>query len=55
MIPFAGEAGVEGLQHRTLSDDAVIDYLRTGQDPPRTWLGQLLARSGREPGAAPGA
>jgi Trk K+ transport system NAD-binding subunit len=52
VILFAGEAGVEGLQRRTLSDDAVIDYLRTGHDPPRTWLGRLLARSGRGMGAA---
>jgi hypothetical protein len=52
VILFAGEAGVEGLQRRTLSDDAVIDYLRTGHDPPRTWLGRLLARGGRGMGAA---
>jgi voltage-gated potassium channel len=42
-ILFAGDAGVEGLQRRTLSDDGAIDYLRTGRDPPRTWLGRLLA------------
>jgi hypothetical protein len=52
VILFAGQAGVEGLQRRTLSDDAVIDYLRTGHDPPRTWLGRLLARGGRGMGAA---
>jgi Trk K+ transport system NAD-binding subunit len=46
-ILFAGEAGVEGLQRRTLSDDGVIDYLRTGCEPPRTWLGRLLADEGR--------
>jgi Trk K+ transport system NAD-binding subunit len=44
-ILFAGEAGVEGLQRRTLTDDGAIDYLRTGREPPRTWLGRLLARS----------
>ena len=43
VILFAGEAGVEGLQRRTLSDDVAIDYLRTGREPPRTWLGRLLA------------
>jgi Trk K+ transport system NAD-binding subunit len=44
-ILFAGEAGVEGLQRRTLADDGAIDYLRTGRDPPRTWLGRwLMAR-----------
>jgi Trk K+ transport system NAD-binding subunit len=41
-ILFAGEAGVEGLQRHTLADDAAIDYLRTGREPPRTWLGRLL-------------
>jgi Trk K+ transport system NAD-binding subunit len=41
-ILFAGEAGVEGLQRRTLSDDGAVDYLRTGREPPRTWLGRLL-------------
>ena len=43
VILFAGEAGVEGLQRRTLSDDVAIDYLRTGREPPRTWFGRLLA------------
>jgi voltage-gated potassium channel len=45
-ILFAGEAGVEGLQRRTLTDDIAIDYLRTGREPSRTWLGRLLARNG---------
>lgn len=43
VILFAGEAGVEGLQRRTLSDDVAIDYLRTGREAPRTWLGRMLA------------
>jgi len=51
VILFAGEAGVEGLQRRTLADDAAIDYLRTGREPPRTWLGRLLAGENRESGA----
>jgi hypothetical protein len=52
-ILFAGEAGVEGLQRRTLSDDAAIDYLRTGRETPRTWLGRLLAGArGTIPGKA---
>jgi Trk K+ transport system NAD-binding subunit len=42
-ILFAGAAGVEGLQRRTLSDDGVVHYLRTGREPVRTWLGRLLA------------
>jgi Trk K+ transport system NAD-binding subunit len=45
VILFAGEAGIEGLQRRTLADDVAIDYLRTGREPPRTWLGRLLVRS----------
>jgi Trk K+ transport system NAD-binding subunit len=48
-ILFAGEAGVEGLQRRTLSDDVAIDYLRSGREPPRTWFGRLLARAGATP------
>lgn len=51
-ILFAGEAGVEGLQRRTLVDDVAIDYLRTGHEPPRTWLGRLLARTGRPAASA---
>jgi len=51
VILFAGEAGVEGLQRRTLADDVAIDYLRTGREPPRTWLGRLLAGENRESGA----
>ena len=50
-ILFAGEQGVEGLQRRTLTDDGVIEYLRTGHEPPRTWLGRLLVGGGRAPGA----
>lgn len=44
-ILFAGETGVEALQQHTLTDDAAIDYLRTGREPARTWLGRLLAGS----------
>ena len=44
-IVFAGTPAVERLQRRTLADDVVIDYLRTGKEPPRTWLGRLLTRS----------
>jgi len=44
-IVFAGSQAVERLQRRTLADDVVIDYLRTGKEPPRTWLGRLLTRS----------
>jgi|FrelakmetLWP11LW_1041352.scaffolds.fasta_scaffold05722_3 voltage-gated potassium channel len=45
-ILFAGDAGVEGLQRRTLADDIAIDYLRTGREPSRTWVGRLLAGDG---------
>ena len=43
-IVFAGTQAIERLQRRTLADDVVIDYLRTGKEPPRTWLGRLLTR-----------
>jgi voltage-gated potassium channel len=46
VILFAGEAGVEGLQRRTLTDDVAIDYVRSGREPSRTWLGRLLAGAG---------
>lgn len=42
-IVFAGTREVEGMQRRTLADDVAIDYLRTGVESPRTWLGRLLA------------
>ena len=45
-ILFAGGAGVEGLQRRILSDDVAIDYVRTGHEPSRTWLGRLLGSAG---------
>ena len=48
-ILFAGETGVEGLQRRTLTDDVAIDYLRTGREPSRTWLGRWLAGTGQAP------
>ncbi len=44
-IVFAGTQAHERLQRRTLADDVVIDYLRTGKEPPSTWLGRRLMRS----------
>ncbi len=41
-IVFAGEAGVEGLQRRTLTEDVAMEYVRSGYEPSRTWLGRLL-------------
>ena len=41
-IVFAGTQAIERLQRRTLADDVAIDYLRTGKETPRTWLGRLL-------------
>ena len=41
---FAGAAGAETLQSRLLEDDVVIDYVRTGFERPRTWLGHWLQR-----------
>ncbi len=43
-IVFAGTQAIEGLQRRTLADDVAIDYVRTGKETARTWLGRLLMR-----------
>jgi len=51
-VLFAGEAGIEGLQRRTLADDVAIDYLRTGASRRGTWLGRLLAGRGVQAGGA---
>jgi Trk K+ transport system NAD-binding subunit len=42
---LAGAAGAEALQSRLLDDDVVIDYVRTGVERPRTWLGHWLQRA----------
>ena len=42
---FAGAEGAEALQSQLLDDDVAIDYVRTGQEPPRTWLGRWLQRT----------
>jgi Trk K+ transport system NAD-binding subunit len=48
-ILFAGESESEFLQRRLLNDNFAIDYVRTGVEPPRTWIGHLIERvqSGR--------
>lgn len=43
-ILFAGEAVAEQLQLRLLGDDVAIDYVRTGRERPRTWVGRWLER-----------
>ena len=50
---FAGAAGAEALQSRLLDDDVAIDYVRTGVERPRTWLGRWLQR-GHGPGDGSG-
>lgn len=45
-VLFAGEQGAERVQERLLGDDVAIDYVRTGHEPPRTWVGRWLARAG---------
>jgi Trk K+ transport system NAD-binding subunit len=42
---FAGASGAEALQSQLLDDDVAIDYVRTGHEPPRTWLGRWLQRT----------
>jgi hypothetical protein len=48
-VVFAGKQAVEGLQRRTLADDAAIDYVRIGRESARTWLGRLLERQDLRP------
>lgn len=43
-ILFAGDADAEQRQSRLLGDDVAIDYVRTGRERPRTWLGRWLER-----------
>lgn len=43
-VLFAGGADAESLQLRMLEDDIAVDYVRTGVEPPRTWLGRWLQR-----------
>jgi hypothetical protein len=43
-VLFAGAAGAEALQSLLLDDDVAIDYVRTGIERPRTWLGHWLQR-----------
>lgn len=43
-ILFAGGDGMEQVQARLIADDTAIDYVRTGREPQRTWVGRLLAR-----------
>jgi voltage-gated potassium channel len=45
-VLFAGEQSAERVQERLLGDDVAIDYVRTGSEPPRTWVGRWLARAG---------
>ncbi len=42
-ILFAGAAGVESLQRRFLLDPSPIEYVRTGREPPRSWVFRRLA------------
>jgi Trk K+ transport system NAD-binding subunit len=48
---FVGAAGAESLQARVLDDDVSIDYVRTGREPPRTWVGRWLERMRAAPAA----
>lgn len=44
-ILFAGAAGVENLQRRFLLDPSPLQFVRTGIEPPRSWLFRRLARA----------
>lgn len=44
-ILFAGAAGMESLQRRFLLDPSPLQFVRTGIEPPRSWLFRRLARA----------
>ncbi len=44
-ILFAGAEQAERVQSRLLHDDVAIDYVRTGREPARTWVGRWLERT----------
>lgn len=41
-ILFAGRGGVKNLQHRFYLDPSPLEYVRSGIEPPRTWLFRVL-------------
>jgi Trk K+ transport system NAD-binding subunit len=41
-ILFAGEPEMEFLQRRLVNDNFAMDYVRTGVESPRTWVGRLI-------------
>ena len=46
-VLFAGQRHVEALQKRFLLEPSPLEYVRTGIEPPRSWLSRrLLARCG---------
>lgn len=44
-ILFAGASGVETRQRRFLLDPSPLEFVRTGIEPPRSWLFRRLARA----------
>ena len=44
-ILFAGASGVENAQRRFLLDPSPLEFVRTGIEPPRSWLFRRLARA----------
>lgn len=51
-VLFAGASDAEALQSRLLEDDVAIDYVRTGRERPRTWIGRWLQRTVPNPVAS---
>lgn len=43
-VLFTGASDARLVQSRLLEDDVVIDYVRTGLERPRTWIGRWLQR-----------
>jgi len=46
-VLFAGEQGVEALQRRYLLDPSPITFVRTGLEPPRSWVFRRLRPAAR--------
>lgn len=46
-ILFAGQRHVEELQKRFYLEPSPLQYVRTGMEPPRSWLFRRLLQSGR--------
>lgn len=49
-VLFAGARGVEGRQRRFMLDPSPLEFVRTGVEPPRSWLFRRLSKRRRARG-----